>query len=179
MTSFAVTPGPKLAIDAQFQRLGHRLQQRLRGEHVLHFARADAEGQSAERAVGRRVAIAADDRHAGLRVALLGADDVDNALARVVDVVQRDAEFAAVVAERIDLLLRDRVENRQAAVGRGDIVVDRRERPLGPANLAAGETEALERLRAGHFVDQVQVDVQNRLPAGLVVDDVVVPDFFE
>ena len=99
--------------------------------------------------------------------------------ADVVDVVERDAELVAVVAERVDLLLRDRVEDRQAAVGRRHVVIDGRERPLGPADLAAGEAQALERLRAGHFVDQVQVDVQNRLPAGLVVDDVLVPDFFE
>ena len=99
--------------------------------------------------------------------------------ADVVDVVQRDAELVAVVAQRVDLLLRDRIEDRQAAVGRRHVVVDRGERPLGPADLAAGEAQALERLRAGHFVHQVQIDVQNRLPARLVVDDVLVPDLFK
>ena len=72
--------GAELAVDAELERLGLRLQQRLRGQHVLDFAGADAEGQRAERAVRRGVAVAADDRHAGLRVALLGADDVDDAL---------------------------------------------------------------------------------------------------
>ena len=74
--------GAELAVDAQLERLGLRLQQRLRGQHVLDFARADAERQRAERAVRRGVAVAADDRHAGLRVALLRADDVDDALPR-------------------------------------------------------------------------------------------------
>ena len=179
ITSLAVTPRAELAVDAQLERLGLRLQQRLRGQHVLDFARADAERQRAERAVRRRVAVAADDRHAGLRVALLRADDVDDALRGVVDVVQRDAELVAVVAERVDLLLRDRVENRQAAVGRRHIVVDGGERALRPADLAAGEAQAFERLRAGDFVHEVQVDVQNRLPARLVVNDVLVPDFFK
>ena len=72
----------ELAVDAQLQRLGLRLQQRLRGQHVLDFAGADAEGQRAERAVRGGVAVAADDRHARLRVAQLGADDVDDALLR-------------------------------------------------------------------------------------------------
>ena len=52
-------------------------------------------------------------------------------------------------------------------------------RALGPAHLAAGQAQPFERLRAGHFVHEVQVDVENRLPAGLGVDDVVVPDFLE
>ena len=72
----------KLAVDAKLERLGLRLQQRLRGQDVLDFAGADAERERTERAVSRGVAIAADDRHAGLRVALLGADDVDDALPR-------------------------------------------------------------------------------------------------
>ena len=97
----------------------------------------------------------------------------------VVQVVERDAELVAVVAKRVDLLLRDRVDDRQAAVGRGDVVVDGGDRPLGPAHLAAGEPQSLERLGAGHFVDQVQVDVEDRLPPRLFEHDVVVPDFFK
>ena len=38
----------ELAIDAQLERFGLRLQQRLRGQHVLDFAGADAERQRAE-----------------------------------------------------------------------------------------------------------------------------------
>ena len=167
------------AIDAQLQCFGFRLQQRLSRHDVLDFARADAECERAESAVGRRVAIAADDCHAGLCVALLGADNVDNPLPRVVNIVQRDAELFTVVAKRIDLLLRDRVENWQTAIGRGNVVVDRRQRQFRSANRPAGEAEAFKRLRARNFVHQMQVDIQNRLPAGLVVDDVIVPDFFE
>ena len=66
-----------------------------------------------ERAVRGRVAVAADDRHARLRAAQLGADDVHDALLRVVQVVEADAELAAVLAQRVDLLLRDRIGDRQ------------------------------------------------------------------
>jgi len=48
---------------------------------------------------------------------------VNDALPRIVDVVQRHAELAAVGPQRVDLLLGDRVQDGQAAVGRGDIVV--------------------------------------------------------
>ena len=59
------------AIDAQLECFGFRLQQRLSGHDVLHFTRADAERKGAESAMGRRMAVATNDRHAGLGIALL------------------------------------------------------------------------------------------------------------
>ena len=125
------------------------------------------------------VAVAADDRHARLRESQLGADDVDDALLRIVQIVQADAELAAVVAQRVDLLLRDRIGDRQAAIGRGHVVVGRGDGQFRPAHFAAGQAQAFERLGAGHFVDQVQVDVEERLLARLGMHDVCIPDFFE
>ncbi len=61
--------------------------------------------ERAERAVRRRVAVAADDRHARLRDAELRADHVDDALAAAARRVQRDAELLAVAAQRLELLL--------------------------------------------------------------------------
>ena len=83
----------ELAIDSQLERFGFRLQQRLRGQHVFDFAGADAEGQRPESAVRGGVAVAADDGHARLRDAEFGADDVDDALLRVVQIVNANAEF--------------------------------------------------------------------------------------
>ena len=79
----AVTPGGQLAVDRDRHGARPLLGQGLGGEHVLDLARADPEGEGAERAVGRGVAVAAHDRHARLGEALLGADDVDDALAAV------------------------------------------------------------------------------------------------
>ena len=104
---------------------------------------------------------------------------VHDALLRIVEVVEPDAELPAVLPQGVDLLLRNRIGDRQAAVGGGHVVVGRGHGPLGPADLAAGQPQPFEGLGAGHFVDQVQVDVQNRLLAGLGVDDVIVPDFGE
>ena len=49
------------AIDSDAHVLKRALQQRLRGHHMLDLGRADAEGQRAERTMGRRMAIAAND----------------------------------------------------------------------------------------------------------------------
>ena len=42
-------------------------------------------------------------------------------------------------------------------------MVDRREGPVRPADFAAGQPQPVERLRRGDLVDQVQVDVEERL----------------
>ncbi len=126
--------GVQLPVDLQFERLWEALQQRLCGKHVLDLAGADAERQSPKRAMGRSMAVAANDGHPRLRVAQLGTDDMDNTLLRVVQVVVLDAKLLAIVAKRIDLFFRDQVENRQAAIGRRHIVVSRCNSSLSPPN---------------------------------------------
>ena len=74
----------------------------LRGENVADLAGADAESDRAERAVSRRVRVAASDRGAGLGDALLGSDDVDDALFAGGEVEIGDPEIIAVLADRID-----------------------------------------------------------------------------
>ena len=71
---------------------------------MLDLGGADAVRQRTECAVGRGVAVAADDRGAGQRKALLGADDVDDALSLVELVVVFDAEILGVLRQRRDLL---------------------------------------------------------------------------
>src|SRR5579883_2382350 len=63
-----------LAVHHNVQRFRTGLHQALRGQHMLDFAGADAEGQRAKGAVRGSVAVAADDGLAGLRDAELGAD---------------------------------------------------------------------------------------------------------
>ena len=85
----------------------------------------------------------------------------------------------AILPQRVDLFLRDRIDDRQAAIGGRHIVIERGHGPLGPAHLAAGQPQPFERLGAGHFVDQLEIDVQDGLFPRLGMDDVVVPDFLE
>jgi hypothetical protein len=155
--------GGQLAFDGDAEGLGLGLRQGLRGQHVLDFAGADAEGERAECAVGAGVRVAADDGHAGLGDAELGADDVDDALVARVDVVELDAEVGAVLAQRGDLRGGDLVDDVEAAFdGGGDVVVDGGDGAIGAADLAAGEAQAFKGLRRGDLVEQLQVDVEER-----------------
>ena len=147
------------AVDDDAHVLGLRLDQRLRRQHVLDLRGADAEGERAEGAVRRGVAVAADDRRARQREALLGPDDVDDALARVELVVIFDAEFARVLGELLDLQAALGIGDAAAAVGGLDVVVDDGERLLRRAHLAPAHAQALEGLRARHLVHEMAVDV--------------------
>src|SRR6185437_4838911 len=116
---------------------------------------------------------------AGLGHALLGADDVDDALADVVDREIGHAELFDVALQRLDLLARFRVGDAAAAIRRRDVVVGDGEDRLGPPHLAAAGAQALEGLRARHLVDDVAVDVDEGRILILLVDDVAVPDLVE
>jgi hypothetical protein len=120
---------------------------------------------------------AADDGHAGLGHALLGPDDVDDALADVVDRDIGHAELGDVALERLDLLARFRIGDAVLAVGRHgrNVVVGDGERRLRPPHLATREPQPLEGLRACHLVDEMAIDV-DETRAARRLDDVVVPD---
>ena len=66
-----------------------------------------------------------------------------------------------------------------AAVVGGRRMVGGGDRALGVADRQAAPAEALEGLRAGDLVDEVEVDADDGRRAGLLEDDVVVPDLLD
>src|SRR3546814_7085592 len=101
------------------------------------LARPDAEGKRADAAVARGVAVAADDRRAGQRKALFGADDMDDALLGRDRVDVADAIFGRILLERRQLRRafgvgdRQLVARRLEARGGRHIVIGTRERQVG------------------------------------------------
>ena len=135
-------------------------------------------GQRAERAVRGGVAVAADDRRARQREALLRPDDVDDALTLVEFIVIFDAELAGVLRHLLDLQAALGIDDAAAAIGRLDVVIDDGERLFRRAHLAAAQAQAFERLRARHFMHQMPVDIDQAGAAGRL-DDMAVPDLIE
>ena len=131
--------------------------------------------ERAESAVGRGVAVAADDRRARQSEALLRPDDVHDALPPIELVVIFDAEFARVPGQFLDLLAALRILDAAAAVGGLDVVVDDSERLLRRAHLAPGQPQTLEGLRARDLVDEVPVDI-DEAEIAVRVQDMLVPD---
>ena len=102
------------------------------------------------------MAVPADDRHPRLRQPELRADHVDDPLAAASGREQGDAELLAVAAQSVELRLGERIGDR-AFLGR-DVVIHRRERQIRPPHPPVGEPQAVESLRRGDLVDQVQID---------------------
>ena len=155
------------------------LQERLRGQHVFDLAGANTEGQCPKGPMGGRVAVAANDGHSGLSKPKFRSDHVNDALVPIVQIEETYAKLLAVPPQRIDLLPGDFVCNRQTAAGGGHVVVDSGHRPLRTPDLAPSDSQCLKGLRAGHFMDQLQVDIQDRLLAFFGMDDMPVPELFE
>ena len=155
------------------------LEQALGRQDHLDLARADPEGQRAERAVGGGVRVAAHDRHSRLGQAELRPDDVDDPLVGRAQAVERDPELGAVVGQLLDLGGRDEVGDRQGPIVGRDRMVGGRHGLARPADRQPALAQAGEGLRAGHLVDEVQVDPQDARGAGLVVDHVLIPDLVD
>ena len=143
---------------------------------MLDLRRADAVGERPEGAMGRRVAVAADDGCARQGETLFGADDMNHALAPVMLVVIFDAEIAGVDRQLLDLRPAFRVLDRLGAVGGRHVVIHHRQRLLRRMDLAMGEAQALEGLGAGHLMDEMAVDIDQGRAVGLDIDDMIVPD---
>ena len=169
-------PCGQLAFHVDRHRLERLQGQRLRRQHMLDLARADAECQCTERPMRRGVGVSADDRHSGLREAKLGADDVYDTLLDAAERVQRHAELGAVRAQRLELGPRDGIGDRLVDVRGRNVVILCRQREIGTAHGTTGVAQAVEGLRARHLMDEVQIDVQQvRLAVG-TSNDVRIPD---
>ena len=160
---FRRDPGGQAPVDTDQHRLRLLDQQALRGQHVFDFGRADAERERRKRAVGAGVRVAADNRHAGQRRALLGADHVDDALPLVQKrKIGLGPVLADVAVQRFDLHTRNRVLDATIPVLGRRVVVGRGHHRLHAPRLAARELQSLEGLRARHFMDEMPVDVEQR-----------------
>ena len=145
---------------------------------MLHLRSADAERQGAHGPVGGGVAVAANDGHAGERQALFRPNDVHDPLARVVYGNVRHGEVADIFLQ--GLQLKDAVRLRTYPPRRGrHIVVGHGDGGARLTNLPARGAQTLERLRAGDFVNEVPVDVEDGRAVRQGLDDVGVPDFVE
>ena len=124
-------PAPVAAAAAQRRRSGGA------SAPLARLARADAESQCAERAVRGGVAVAADGGAAREREALLGPDDVDDALPRVVQSEVRYAEVRHVLLQRLHLATARQRRGRAQLVGAGRRWVGGGCAPAGRAGCAA------------------------------------------
>ena len=145
---------------------------------MLYFGSADAVRQSAKRAVGGGVRVAAHHRHARQGGALFRPHYMHNALADVFKrKISQCAEGFDVLIQCVYLQLGNRVFNAFVPMVGGGIVVGGGHHAVDAPQLAPGQLQPFKCLRAGDFVYQVAVDVEQGGAVGLFADNVAVPKF--
>ena len=174
-----VNAGTQLAGDIDAPDLEPAQRHGLGGKHIANLGRADAKRNRPKRPVCARMGIATSNGGAGLRDALLGADDVHNALPAGGTIKESDAKVRTVFAQFIHHGLRQWIAVRlHHLVGRHDMI-HRRKGAVWHRHLEFQVAQHAERLRARDLMDEVRADEQLRLAIGQGADAVGVPDFFE
>jgi hypothetical protein len=90
--------------------------------------------------------------------------------------VRERADLADVGIERLDLLARHRVQDALLPVVGGRVVVGSGNDRADAPRLAPGQLQPLEGLRAGDFVHQVAIDIDQCRAVGLFMNDVAGPE---
>ena len=85
-----------------------------------------------------------------------------NALLRRVHVEQRNSELAAVFLQGLDLFCRDRIGDWQPARCRRNIVIHSGDRAQRLSDSPSISTQPVKSLRRSHFMDKVQVNIEQR-----------------
>ena len=156
-------------------------EKRLGGENVLDFGRADPERQRRARTVGGRVAVAADDGHAGQRRPFFRPHHMNDALALVHEGKVGGAPAGAdVFVKRFHLKACDGIRDAVHALfptGRGRVVIGGGDDGGNAPGFAVCQPQTFKSLRTRHFVHQVAVDVEGGRAVVFDVDDVLVPKF--
>ena len=167
----------QFAVDRDAHAFDGRLQKGLARHDMFDLGRADTEREGAKRTVRCRVTVTAHQSRTGQGKALLRANDVDDAVPRIIDFEQLNAKIRTVAAQRIDLQLR--VFGNLFVAVRRDVVVDHRERQFRTAHLPTRHLQPLERLRARDFVNDMAVDIQKARAILLLVDQMRFPNLFK
>src|SRR5262245_16154006 len=171
--------GSQRAIDRDAHALGFALPQRLGRQHVRNLGGPDAEGQRAQRAVRRGMAVTANHDHAGLAQTLLGPNHVNDALSWVLEPEQRHAHLPRMGFEILDHGAAARLVDRGKVAAKGRYVVVRRgEGPVGTTHLQIALLEHAKGV-AGPVVHQVSIDVQQGSTVWARLDRVRGPNLVE
>ena len=144
---------------------------------MLDFAGADAERERGKRAVCRGVRVATNDSHAGQCRSLLGPNHVNDAATYIANAVISQPQLSSVSVQRLNLRTGHRIKYHGETRCCWGIVIGHRNHRLLPPRFASSELQALKRLRAGHFVHQMAIYVEQRRAITLGMNHVRIEKF--
>ena len=166
------------AVDGDAHPLRPLLPERLGHQHMGDLGGADAEGERAECAMGGGVAVAADHGQARQGQPLLGPDDMDDALAGVVEAEQPELMALRIVAQLHDHALDGGIDAIEIALAGRDVMILDAEGQVRPRQLGAARLQLVEGVERA-FMQEMPVDPEQALPVLALHDDMRVPDLVE
>src|SRR3954447_17273639 len=131
----------------------------LRGQHMRQLARPDTERQRAQPAMGTGMAVAAYDQAAGKAQAQFRSDDVDDALAGLIDIEHLDTNSGCFGPQACQQLLPD-LAGAGPAARRRNRVIGRREGQLRIMDCQIAALEIEQPARAAEIVQQMAIDME-------------------
>ena len=152
------------------------LNQRLGGENMFDFGRADAKGQCAECTVGRGVRVAANHRHTGKGEAFFGAYNMDNTLTQVRHREVMNTGVGSIFIKGFNLNAAVFFLDAFGAIRRRNVVIGHGKGQFRMAHFATGIAKAFKGLRAGHFMDKMTVNINQAGSIILRVDHMAFPN---
>ncbi len=156
---------------------GFFLNQRLGCQNMFDFRRSDTMSKRPECPMSGGVGITADDRHPGKGQPLLRPDDMNNTTAIVSHGKVGNTEFRCVSFQRVNLKLAFRISDAFLNILGRNVVVGNRESRFGTPNLPASDPQTFKGLRAGHFMNEMAIDVKNIGFVFQLIYNMAVPDF--
>ena len=126
-----------------------------------------------------RMAVAADNRHSGLRQSKLRADDMDDPSVRIVKSVHADAKLRGVFVEQFNLFFRKGIRDTKGRIVRWHAMVHRCNGAIRTPHFQSAITKSRKSLRRRHFMDQVEIDIEDRGRLGFLRNDMGIPDFLK
>ena len=176
---FRVYSGRQRTVNRDPHGLWANLPQCLRRHDMGVLGLADAESDRAQRALGRRVTVAADDRQSWQRDSLLGSDDMNDALPRIAEAKAPDPAPIHVLVELADHAGNFRRRGICDAAARcGDVMVRRAEKLARVANRQATTLHVREGVE-GTLVDDVAIDIDEGRTGRPRDDHVTIPNLVE
>jgi len=151
----------------------------LRCQHMRHFGHANAEGQRPQGAVGRSMAIAAYQQHAGLAQAGFGANHMHNALLAILKAEMPYPKFGRIAFQRFDHAAIFGIRNlgTLARIGRR-VMVRCGENAFRRAGCCATFAQHLEG-RGGAVMDEMTINIKQNLAIFAFQNAVAHPDLVE
>ena len=145
---------------------------------MRHIRGADAERQRAERAMGCCVAVATDDRQARQGQPLFGSNNVDDALARVVEAEHLQLVVRGILGQLVDHPRDVRIGRASLALTGGHVMVGDREGQIGPRDLALARPQLVEGMERA-FMHEVPVDPEQDVILILLQNIMAAPQLVE